>query len=303
MAARWIDLLDPGEQALREALPRDVHPRALDQLLAPIRHDDEPRSRFESHDTYVLGVLVAPVGLEEENRVYYQEVDVVIVPDRVVTVRKTPEDGLPFDPEPIREAERVAGQLEAGMIAYYVVDQVAEQYLDLIDSLGDEVDELEDGIETWDGERIRARISALRRDLLRARRMLGPVRDAVHHVVDRRVDVAGAEIFPRETELNFADAYDKLLRASDGLELTRDLVAGAREYHQTKIAHDVNEVMKKLTAIASLILVPTFIVGLYGQNFLHIPEFGWRLGYAWSWGLIVVTTLLQVWWFRRKRWL
>ena len=61
--------------------------------------------------------------------------------------------------------------------------------------------------------------------------------------------------------------------------------------------------MKRLTAIASILLLPTFIVGLYGQNFPDMPELGWSLGYAWSWGLIVVTTALQVWYFRRKRWI
>jgi magnesium transporter len=60
--------------------------------------------------------------------------------------------------------------------------------------------------------------------------------------------------------------------------------------------------MKRLTVIASLLLLPTFIVGLYGQNFVDIPELHWHLGYAYVWGLIVVTTALQLWWFRRKRW-
>jgi magnesium transporter len=62
--------------------------------------------------------------------------------------------------------------------------------------------------------------------------------------------------------------------------------------------------MKRLTAIASILLLPTFIVGLYGQNFQHhFPEIHWQWGYPFSWALIVVTTLFQVWFFRRKRWL
>ena len=76
-----------------------------------------------------------------------------------------------------------------------------------------------------------------------------------------------------------------------------------RDYLQGKIANDQNEVTKRLTVIASLLLVPTFIVGVYGQNFRRIPELHWGFGYAWSWGLIIVTTLLQLWFFRRKRWI
>jgi magnesium transporter len=111
-------------------------------------------------------------------------------------------------------------------------------------------------------------------------------------------------VFPREVERQFAGVYDKLLRATESLDLARDLLAAVRDFHQTKIANDQNEVMKKLTAIASLLLLPTFIVGLYGQNFQHhFPEIHWRFGYVWSWGLIVVTTLIQLWFFRRRRWI
>ena len=61
--------------------------------------------------------------------------------------------------------------------------------------------------------------------------------------------------------------------------------------------------MKRLTAIASILLVPTLIVGVYGQNFDHMPELHWYLGYLWSWGLIAVTTIAQIVYFRRKGWL
>ncbi len=149
----------------------------------------------------------------------------------------------------------------------------------------------------------RRRISELRHDLLHVRRTLTPTRDAIRRVLDGRIDLGGKREFPREIQLHFEDAYDKLLRASEGLELARDLVAGVRDYSQAKVSIDQNEVMKKLTAIASMLLLPTFIVGLYGQNFRVIPELHWGFGYAWSWGLIIVTTIFQVVYFRRKRWL
>ena len=114
----------------------------------------------------------------------------------------------------------------------------------------------------------------------------------------------GSEVFPHDVEIAFNSAYDKLLRAIDGLELSRDLIASVRDYLLAKIANDQNEVMKKLTVIASVLLVPTFIVGLYGQNFRHhFPELAWRFGYAWSWGLILLTTALQLWFYRRKKWI
>ncbi len=110
-------------------------------------------------------------------------------------------------------------------------------------------------------------------------------------------------MFPHEVEIAFNAAYDKFQRATDGLDLARDLLAGVRDYHQAKIANDQNEVMKRLTVVASLLLLPTFIVGLYGQNFRDIPELHWSFGYGYSWAVIMVTTALQLWWYRRKNWI
>jgi magnesium transporter len=243
--AEWIDLLDPSEEKLRKALPEAIHDRALEQLLRPARHDDEPRPRLEGQVHYIFGVLLVPVAIREEDRVFYQEVDVVATRARVVTVRKTPERGYPFDCTPVLDAVAKEADDRAGVIVYRLLDQIAEYYLDLVDALDDEIDELEDGIETWPPAQVRQRISDLRHDLLHVRRTVAPTRDAVRRVVDRRIDVGhGPEVMPRDIELDFADVYDKLLRASDGLDLSRDLLSSARDYQQAKIANDQNEVMK-----------------------------------------------------------
>jgi magnesium transporter len=298
---RWTDLIDPTEEELRAALPDALHPTALALLRAPPVHDDEPRPRIESHGAYIVGVLLVPVALAAEDRVYYQEVDFLITPEQLVTVSKTPPGEQPFDPMGAKNACRPGEP--TGMYLYRLVDEVAERYLDLVDALDDEVDELEDAVEQWQPAAIRDRVSRLRHDLLHVRRTLAPTRDAVRAIVDNRVELDDDELFPRDVELHFADAYDKLLRAAEGLETTRELVAGVRDYFQAKISIDQNEVSKRLTMIASLLLLPTFIVGLYGQNFRNIPELHWGFGYAWSWGLIVTTTLAQLAFFRWKRWL
>src|SRR5690349_17633683 len=302
--AEWIDLLDPNADELRAALGRDVHDLAFEQLLEPTTHNDEPRPRLEGHDHYVFGVFLVPIAIREENRIYYQEVDLIGTRDRLVTVRKTPQDGNPLDISGAMESAERDDDKRAGVMVYRLVDQIAEYFLDLVDALDDEIDELEDGVEDWPPSQVRQRISTLRHDLLHVRRTVSPTRDAIRRVVDRRIDVGeGPEVLPRDIELDFADVYDKLLRAVDGLDLSRDLLASARDYHQTKIANDQNEVTKRLTVIASLLLVPTFIVGLYGQNFRHMPELAWHWGYWWSWGLIIGTTILQLALFRWLGWI
>jgi magnesium transporter len=301
--AEWIDLIDPSPDELRAKLPREVQESALELLLAPARHADEPRPTLQAHGDYIFGVFLVAISVPEENRVFYQEIDVVLTHDVLLTVSKTAPGEQAYDPRPVRESCRPDD--EAGMMLYRLVDDIAEHYLDLVDSLDGEIDELEDNVETASSELTRNRLSELRHDLLHIRRTLSPTRDAIRRIVDNVIELDdGNEVFPHDVEIAFNSAYDKLLRAFDGLELSRDLIASVRDYLQAKIANDQNEVTKKLTAIASLLLLPTFIVGLYGQNFRHhFPELGWQFGYLWSWGLIVATTIMQLIYFRRKKWI
>jgi magnesium transporter len=302
MAANWIDLLDPTVEELRLNAPRELQEPALALLLTRSRHDDEPRPTLQGHGDYIFGVFLLAQVVGDEDRIYYQEIDLVVTADMLLTVRKTPADGAPYDLAPLREAVRDTDS--TGMIAYRLVDAIAEAYLDVIDDIDAEIDELDDKVEEQPAAETRERISEIRHDLLHVRRTLAPMRDAVHGVVDDVVEVSqGSPVFDHEAEIAFSSAYDKLLRGLDGIEFSRDLLASVRDYAQSKIANDQNEVTKRLTVIASLVLVPTLIVGVYGQNFVHMPELGWHYGYAYSWGLIVATTLIQLWWFRRKGWL
>src|SRR3954451_14571573 len=300
-SSEWVDLLDPTEAELRKAWPSHLHPQAIETLLQPHTHADEPRPKIESHGHYAFAVLLVPVVVAAEDRVYYREVDLLLTHHHVLTVRKTPPDGSPLDLAEVRAACAVG--VPAGMVAYHVVDDVAEGFLDMVDDVHEEIDELEDNVDEWSNDVIRRRLSDLRHDMLHIRRTLAPTRDAVRRVIDDRVELDDEELFPHEVELHFGDAFDKLMRSSEGLETARDLIGGVRDYHQSKVANDQNEVMKRLTLVASIFLPPTFVVGLYGMNFGHIPELGWNQGYGFVWALIIVTTVAQVAYFRKRGWL
>jgi magnesium transporter len=298
-APAFVDLLDPDRDELRRAAPVPLESADEWQALRPA---GDARPRIVARDGYVFAVLLLAVAVPEEDRVYYQELDVIVSRDELVLVRKTPPDGEPFGTADVHDA---CEEHEApGIKAAILLDAVAERYLALVDDIDAEIDELEDQLETLSARQIGRRIADLRHDILRIRRTLTPSRDAVRRLVDGRLDEeAGPEIFPRDAEMRLADVYDKLLRATEALDLARDLVSSARDYHQAVIANQQNDVMKRLAVIASLLLVPTFIVGVYGQNFDHMPELHWRLGYAFSWAVIVVTTVGQLVFFRWKRWL
>ena len=309
-----IDLLDPDESALRAVMPPSIHDAAVHRLLRPSSGDHDPRPRLESHGDYIFGVLVIPTPDRDAGTIAYQEIDVVLDLQRLVVVRKTPDHGDPYDVESL-VSKCASAPAAPGMALYNLFNEVAEHFLDLVDGFNEEIDELEDSVATTPSAQLQERLSALRHDVLHIRRTLSPTRDAARSVLDGRLDLdgtgenadssdeGGSELFPRQIELHFADAYDKLLRAVDGLDLSRDLISGVRDYHQSTVANSQNEVMKRLTIVSSLLLPPTFVVGLYGQNFPGMPELAWPHGYAFSWAVIIVLTVSQLIYFRRRHWM
>ena len=151
-------------------------------------------------------------------------------------------------------------------------------------------------------KRIRARLANLRHELLHGRRTGAATRAAVRRVLDGRIEVGDHALFPPHVERLFSDTYETLVRVTEELDIARDLLAGVRDHHQSRVVEGQGEVAKKLTVIAALVLVPSFIVGYYGQNFEGaFDDWYWSLGV--STGLIVVSTLVQLAIFRWRRWI
>jgi magnesium transporter len=238
--------------------------------------------------------------LADEHRISYQEIDIVATPDVLVTVRKTPQHGPLFDPGALHPASEAGAPV--GVLVQRLVDDVADSYLDLLDSIYAEIDALEDRIDELRPAQVRLRLSELRHELLHRRRTASATRAAVRRVLDGRVEVGDHALFPSDIEGLFGDTYDTLVRVTEEIDVARDLLASVRDHLQSTVAENQNEVAKKLTVIASLVLVPSFIVGFYGQNFAR--EFGagyWSVGVSTS--LIVGSTLVQLALFRWRHWI
>jgi Mg2+ and Co2+ transporter CorA len=298
--ARWIDLVDPSREEVLDALPVHVDPEVVEALATPLGEAREPRPLLEGHGAYVFGILVAAYALPEEDRISYQEVDLVATPQLLVTVRKSPLGAPPFDPGGLHPASEQ--DAPAGRLVQRLFDEVADTYLGTVDGVYAEIEELEDSIDTWAPSRVRDRISALRHELLRARRNVSAIRTATRRVLDGRVEVGDHALFPQDVELLFAETAETLVRVTEELDIARDLLAGVRDHHQSKIAEEQGDIVKKLTVIASLVLVPSLIVGFYGQNFESAFDNDyWHL--TTSVALIVASTIAQLVLYRWRRWI
>jgi magnesium transporter len=301
VAAVWTDLVDPTREDILAAVGVALDPDAVEALVETPGDGRDARPQAEGHGAYVLVVLAYPRLHADEDRVAYLEIDVLATPRHVVTVRKSGPDG---DLAPVHslETRAVDGGDSAGLLIHAVVDDAADAFLDLLDGLYEEIDELEGNVDRLSGPAVRIRLAELRHELLHARRTVSATRAAVRRIADGRVETSGEPLFPASVEAEFVDTYETLVRVTEELDVARDLLAGVRDFHQAKIAEGQNDVGKKLTVIASLVLVPSLIVGFYGQNFEGVFDRPfWNLGV--SSGLILATTLLQLFLFRWRRWI
>jgi magnesium transporter len=298
VSARWIDLLDPTREQLAASLPAGVDPDVLEMLAEPAGAHGRPL--LEAHGPYVVGRFLDARPVPAENLVAYRDVSFVATPELVVTVRKAPPVGPPWEPSALESA--VASGTSAGELIYWLVDDVAESFFDVVDAIDDEISELEEHIDDWPTERVRERLVTFRHELHDARRTAGATRAAIRRILDKRLDIGVDALFPAEVERLFTEPYEAIVRASEELDGTRDVLATLRDHHQARIAEMQNDVVKKLTVIASLVLVPSFIVGYYGQNFESaFDEPFWSIGV--STGLIMLTTLAQLAVYRWRRWI
>lgn len=299
MTAQWTDLVDPTREELLHALPATVDEDVVAALLEAPGDGRSVRPGLAAHGGCVRAVLVHPL-MTPEGRARYLVLDVVASPSAVVTVRKTGPDGelAPVD----SLSAQVDADASSGEIFQGAVDDAADAFLELVDGLYEVIDDLEGEVEHRSGAHVRRRIALLRNEILLARRGSTATRGIARRIVDGRVDVGRSELFPPEVEARFVDTYETLVRVTEELDVARDLLGGVRDYYQAKIAEQQNEVGKKLTVIASLVLVPSFIVGFYGQNFAgQFREWYWGIGV--SVGLILATTVVQLGLFRWRRWL
>ena len=295
---QWTDLVEPSRDELLHALAVPLDPDAVEILVEAADDGRSLRPLCEGHGRYVLAVLAFP-RWGPEGRAVYLQLGVVATPAAVVTVRKPGPRGLLAPADGI--AALVDADVSAGAVFQGVVDEAADAFLDLLDGLYEAIDELEGDVEHLRPADVRRRIALLRHELLQARRASSATRGIVRRIVDGRIDVGRSELFPPDVEARFVDTYETLVRVTEELDVARDLLGGVRDFYQAKITEQQNEVGKKLTMIASLVLVPSFIVGFYGQNFAgEFREWYWGVGV--SGGLIVATTIVQLALFRWRGW-
>jgi magnesium transporter len=290
----WVDAVDPDPDdigAIQQQL--DLHDLAVED----VRHRNQ-RPKLELYPGHAFAVF-RPLSLGSDGLVG-SELFVFVSGRFLVTLRFTPV----FDIGKAKSRWPIVCTLAPGTGAalYAVADEIVDEYLEVIEALEDQADDLESKVfrsdpEPGSGPSLQLDILRLRRDAVQLRRLAVPMRQAIDRLADDS-DLVTQPLVPY-----LRDITDHLLRTIELTDGVREILTTIVDIRMAQSAHQLNEVMKKLTAWAAIILVPTLVAGIYGMNFGHMPELRWVVGYPLALGMMVVSSVGLYLGFRKRGWL
>jgi magnesium transporter len=251
------------------------------------------RPKFEPYDGYAFMVLFA-LSLEND-ALDTTEIHCFLTPHCFVTVEDRDSPAVAAVWQRMHQAPDLM-QRGADFVLYAAADAVVDTFFELVDSFEESIDDIEERIFAPQAESVQPLIFHRRNLLIAIRRAIGPMRDVFNAILNRHLP------FIHEPHLlYFRDLYDHTVRVYELLETERERLSNALEVHLSHISNTLNQVMKRLTAIATVFMPLTFLSGVFGMNFEHLP-FGSWLALAAALGSMVIIPGAMWLWMRRARW-
>jgi magnesium transporter len=289
----WMGLHEPTEtDLLGVSRIFGLHPLAVEDAVRA-----HQRPKVEAYPGHLFVVLRTLTYHDDTSQVETGEVAVFIGKDFVITVRHGDGQELHSLREKLEaRPERLA--TGPASVLHGVVDSVVDTYSDVAASLQRDVDEVEGNVFGDDVVDDSSVIYNLKREVLEFKRAVLPLGQALDRVQSDKTVELGEESRPF-----WRDVADHVARVSDQVESMDALLTSILQAHVAQVSLRQNSDMRKITAWAAIITVPTMLAGIWGMNFKHMPELQWRYGYPLALAVIVGSSLTLLRAFKRSGWL
>ena len=299
-AVRWIDVAGLSDLGVVEALARKyhLHPLAVEDVL----HVGQ-RPKCEAYPTQGeyqarLFVVARVAGLVD-GQLREEQVSLFVGHATVLTFRERDEGELWA---PIRHRLAVAGSHlrghDASYLVYALLDAIVDRWFPLLEELGDRLERLEDEVLESPSRAAVEKVHAIRRELLVLRRAAWPMREVIGSLVREP-----HECLSETTRTYLRDVHDHIVQVIEMIEAYREVVSSVQETFMTATSNRMNEVMKVLTVVGTVFIPITFLAGVYGMNFRHMPELDARWSYPSFWLLCGGVAGGMLLWMRRRGWI
>ncbi|TXK74557.1 magnesium/cobalt transporter CorA [Paenibacillus sp. N3.4] len=284
----WVDFHNPSETEAKQLKDHfHFHPLAIEDCFYLLQRPK--MDHYENVNFFVMHAI-NPKTLAAE------EVDMFLGSNFIVTFHLHESREIEDAWNRVIEQENMRSQNHI-YAAYVVLDNLVDQYFPSVHQIEDQLDEIENNVDSKAIEVLMTNIFEIRAKLLKLRRTIVPMRDLLYRVISTdRIDQL------RDHLVFFTDIHDHLLKLSEMIESNRDMTADMRDNYVSLNANRMNTIMKTLTVITTIFMPLTFIAGIYGMNFAFMPEL------AWNWGYFVILFVMfaigfgMFLWFRKKGW-
>jgi magnesium transporter len=289
----WADVSDPTSRDFEELAEEfGFHHLSIEDC-----QNAHQRPKVEEYTGYYFIVLYEAELAGPTDRLELRELNIFLGKNYLVTVHSRPIRAIATAARLWHEWTDRAEQ-GSGLLAYLLIDGIVDDYLPLLDIISERMDDLEESIfGEWRAEVIED-IFSIKKKLLYLRRSITPLRDVFNTILRRE-----QPIFPRETHVYFQDVFDHLIRVADTIDSLRDMLSSTMDAYLSVSGNRMNKIMKRLTSISTILMSVTLIAGIYGMNFVFMPELRWRFGYVYALLSMVVVGLALYVYLKKVKWI
>jgi magnesium transporter len=291
----WVDIEGVHDIAALEKMGHcfGLHPLVMEDIL-----NTDQRPKIEDYGDYLYIVLRMLTNGSETGEVSSEQVSLILGENFVLSIQEGAKGDV-FEPvrTRIRSSKGQIRKLGADYLAYSLIDAVVDNYFIILEKIGERVELLEETLISDPGPETLHLIHNLKRELIYLRKSVWPLREVVSGMQRRD------SILIREgTGYYLRDVYDHTIQVIDTVETFRDMLSGMLDIYLSSISNRTNAVMKVLTVIATIFMPLTWLAGIYGMNFRHMPELSWQYGYLAVWLAMLAIAAGMVVYFKKKKW-
>ncbi|MBI5640616.1 MAG: magnesium/cobalt transporter CorA, partial [Nitrospirae bacterium] len=255
--------------------------------------------KMEDYSDYLYIVLKMLYYDDKVKRIITEQISLICGPNFVISFQEGLEgDVFSAVRDRIRNNKGRIRKMGADYLVYSLLDAVVDNYFMILEKLGEDIEDLEEKLITKPTSETLHEIHYLKREMIFLRKAVWPLREVISGL-----ERGESALIHESTRVYLRDVYDHTIQVIDTIETFRDMVSGMLDIYLSSISNRLNAVMKVLTIIATIFMPLTFIAGVYGMNFRHMPELDWQYGYPLIWLVMITIGISMLIFFRKKDWL
>lgn len=272
----------------------NIHPLVLEDIL-----NTHQRPKLDDYDSYFYLVLRMVTCGKEQISLDSEQVSFVVGRNYVISLQEKEGDVFDAVRDRIKNGKGRIRKGGSDYLTYALMDAIVDSYFSVLETLGETIEDLEDKLISDPKPENLQQIHELRRLMITLRKSVWPLREVINGMLRGDTDLV-----QQETLVFLRDVYDHTVQIIDTIESYRDIISGMLDTYLSSVSNKMNEVMKVLTIIATIFIPLTFLAGVYGMNFHHMPELDWVWLYPYGfWIVMFIVAGLMLSYFRRKKWI